>query len=198
MGSAQLQRHSSSAMHRQQPSAALLLSTRAVTAPQPDVLVTHLAIRRAGEYDLIGRPVVHDDGLVRFLASCYDCVQCVPHVLSHDARLERRAVGVTRLSPDGVFLYFDLALSSHCGSFRASLRLARSLVERPQLTRWSVDELVVLFTLQAGTPACFGLRRTSSWCDMMGVCGSKQMANMLPELTNCAYDKRAWQHVGDC
>ena len=23
--------------------------------------------------------------------------------------------GVTRLGPDGVFLYFDLALSSHCG-----------------------------------------------------------------------------------
>ena len=114
-------------MHRRQPSAALPLSTRAVAASEPDVLVTHLAIRRAGDYDLICRPVVHD-GLVRFQASRHDRVQCVPHVLSHDARPERRAVGVTRLGPDGVFLYFDLALLSHCGFFRASVRLARSLL----------------------------------------------------------------------
>ena len=33
-----------------------------------DVLVTHLAIRRAGDYDRIGRPVVHD-GLERSHAS---------------------------------------------------------------------------------------------------------------------------------
>ena len=95
-------------MHRRQPSAALPLSTRAVTSPEPDVLVAHLVIQRAGDYDLIGRPVVHD-GLARFLSSRHDCVQCVPHVLSHDARPERRAVGVTRLGPDGIFLYFDLA-----------------------------------------------------------------------------------------
>ena len=31
---------------------------------EPDVLVAHLAIERAGDYNLIGRPVVHD-GLVR-------------------------------------------------------------------------------------------------------------------------------------
>jgi len=141
--------------------------------------------------------VVHDS-LERFHASRHGRAQCMPHVLSHEARPERRAVGVTRLGPDVVFLYFDLALSSHCGFFRASVRLARSLLEHPQLTRWSVDELVVLFTLQAGAPACYGLRRTSSWCDMMDVCGSKQVADMLPERTLCVYDKRAWQHVGDC
>ena len=67
-------------MYRRQPSAALTLSTRAVVASEPDVLVTHLAIRRAGDYDLIGRPVVHD-GLARFLSSRHDRVQCVPHVL---------------------------------------------------------------------------------------------------------------------
>jgi len=138
-------------MYRRQPSAALPLSTRAVAASDPDVLVTHLAIRRAGDYDHIGRPVVHD-GLER--------AQCMSHVLPHEARPEHRAVGVTRLGPDGIFLYFDLALSSHCGFFRASVRLARSLLEHPQL---SVDELDVLFTLQAGAPACYGLRRTSSW-----------------------------------
>ena len=65
-----------------------------------------LAIRRAGDYDLISRPVVYND-LARFLVSRHDRVQRVPYVLSHDARPERRAVGVTRLGPDGIFLYFD-------------------------------------------------------------------------------------------
>jgi len=171
ISSAQLQRRSGGAMHRLQPSAAL----PAVAASDLDVLVTHLAIQRAGDCDLICQSVVHDC-LVRFQASesRHDCVQCEPHVLLHDARPERRAVGVTRLGPDFVFLYFDLALLSHCGFFRVSVRLARSLLEHPQLTRWSVDELV----LQAGAPACYGLRRTSSWCDMMDVCGSKQVADM--------------------
>jgi len=41
-----------------------------VTVSEPDVLVTHLAIERAGDYDLIGRPVVHD-GLVLLQAHCH-------------------------------------------------------------------------------------------------------------------------------
>jgi len=82
----------------------------------------------------ISRPVVHD-GLERFPASRHGRAQCMPHVLSHEARPERRAVGVTRLGPDGIFIYFDLALSSHCGFFRASVRLACSLLEHPQLMR---------------------------------------------------------------
>jgi len=166
------------------------------TSSELDVLVTHLAIPRAGDYDHIGRPVVHD-GLERLHASRHGQAQCMPHVLSHEARPERRAVGVTRLGPNDIFMYFDLALSIHCGFFRTSVRLARSLLENPQLTRWSVDELVVLFTLQAGAPACYGLRRTSSWCDIMDVCGSKQVADMLLERTYCVFDKRAWQHIGD-
>jgi len=32
------------------------------------------------------------------------------------------------VGPDGVFLYFDLALSNHCGFFRASVFLERSLL----------------------------------------------------------------------
>jgi len=119
-------------MYRRQPSAALPLSTRAVVASEPDVLVTHLAIRRAGDYDSIRRPVVHD-GLERFHTSRRGRAQCMPHVLLHEARPERRAVGVTRLNPDDIFLYFNLALSSHCWFFRASVRLARSLLEHPQL-----------------------------------------------------------------
>ena len=114
------------------------------------------------------------------------------HILSHEAHLERRTVGVTRLGPDGIFMHFDLALSSHCGFFRASVHLACSLLEHPQLTRWSIDGLVVFFTLQAGAPACHGLRRISSWCDMMDVSGSKKVADMLLERTLCVYDKRAW------
>jgi len=130
-------------MYRWQPSEALPLSTRAIAASEPDVLVTHLAIPRAGDYDRIGRPVVHD-GLERFHASRHGQAQCMPHVLSHEARPERRTVGVTRLGPNGIFMYFNLALSSHCGFFRASVRLARSLLEHPQLTRWSVDDPIVV------------------------------------------------------
>jgi len=113
------------------------------------------------------------------------------HVLSHEIRPERHVVGVNRLDPNGIFMYFDLALSTHCGFFRASVRLVR-FVGYPQLTRWSVDELVVLFTLQTGVPACYGLRRTSSWCDMMDVCGSQNVTDMLLVRTLYVYDKRPW------
>ena len=112
------------------------------------------------------------------------------HVLSHKVRPERRAVGVTRFDPDGIFMYFYLALSNHCKFLRASVRLTRSLLDHPQPTRWSVNDLVVLFTFQTGVPACNGLRRTSSWCDMMDVCGTKQVEDMLLRRTLCVYDKR--------
>jgi len=131
-------------MHRREPSAASPVCTRAVAASEPDVLVTHLAIERAGDYDLIGRPVVHD-GLVRLQAPCHGHVQCVSRVLLHGSRPERRAAGLTRMGPDSVFLYFDLALSSHCGFFRASVRLARSLLEHPKFMCWSVYALVVFY-----------------------------------------------------
>jgi len=131
-------------MHRRKPSAASPVCTRAVVAPEPNVLVTHLAIERASDYDLISRPVVHD-GLVRLQAPRHGHIECVSRVLLHGSRPERRAAGVTRLGPDGVFLYFDLALSSHCGFFRAFVRLARSLLEHLKLTRWNIDALVVLY-----------------------------------------------------
>ena len=124
--------------------------------------------------------------------------QCMSHVLSHEVRPERRGVGVTRLGPNCIFMYFNLALSSHCGPFRVSVRLGRLLLEHPQLTRWSVDELAVLFTLQTGTPAYYGLSRTSSWCNMMDVCGRKQVTDMLLERTLCVFDKRTWRHISDC
>jgi len=44
------------AMHRREPSAVSSICSRAVAGSEPDVLVTHLAIERAGDYDLIGRP----------------------------------------------------------------------------------------------------------------------------------------------
>ena len=70
------------AMHRREPSAALTICSRAVAASEPDVLVTHLAIERAGDYDLISCPVVHD-GLVRLQAPCHGHVECVFRVLLH-------------------------------------------------------------------------------------------------------------------
>ena len=60
-------RRCSGARHRREQTASLPLCMRAVAASEPDVLVTHLAIERAGDYDLIGCPVVHD-GLVRLQA----------------------------------------------------------------------------------------------------------------------------------
>jgi len=154
-------------MYRRKPSAASPLCTRAVVASEADVLLTRLAIERAGDYDLIDCPVVHD-GLARLQAPRHDHVERVSRVLLLGARPDRRADGVSSLGPDCVFLYFDLAMSSHCSFSRSSVRLARSRFEHPKLTRWSVDELVVLYTLQAGAPSRYGLRRTASWCDMMG------------------------------
>jgi len=57
-------------MHRREPSAASPVCTRAVVASCPDVLVTHLAIERAGDYDLVGRPVVHDGLVQALLKAC--------------------------------------------------------------------------------------------------------------------------------
>jgi len=85
-----LQRRCSGAMHRREPAAALPLCTREVAPSEPDVLVTHLAIERAGDYDLIGRPLVHD-GLV-LQAPRHGHVECVSRVLLHGSRPERRAV----------------------------------------------------------------------------------------------------------
>jgi len=125
------QRQCGGAMHRREPSAQSPLCTRAVAVSEPDVLVTHLAIERASDYNLIGRPVVHNS-LVRLQAPRHGHVECVSRVLLHGSQPEPRATGVTRLGPDGVFLYFDLALSSHCGFFRASVCLARSVLEHSE------------------------------------------------------------------
>jgi len=68
-------------MHRREPSAASPICTRAVAVSEPNVLVTHLAIERAGDYDLIGRPVVHD-GLVRLQAPRHGRVECISRSLA--------------------------------------------------------------------------------------------------------------------
>jgi len=81
-------------MYRWEPSAASPLCTRTVTVSEPDVLVTHLAIERAGDYDLIGCPVVHD-GLVRLQTHSHGHVECVSRVLFHGSRPEPGATLVT-------------------------------------------------------------------------------------------------------
>ena len=58
-------------------------------------------------------------------------------------------------------------VSSSCGVFRATVRLVRTAMEQSGLTRWGVDELAVLYTLHAGVPGRYGLRCTTSWCDLM-------------------------------
>ena len=114
----------------QEPLAASPLCTREVAASEPDVLVTLLAIERAGDYNLIGLPVVHD-GLV-LQAPSHGHVECVSRVLLYSSQPEPQATVVTRLSPDSVLLYFNLALLSHCGFFRASVFLERSLLEHSE------------------------------------------------------------------
>jgi len=118
------------------------------------------------------------------MSSAYPAFSCT--VLGLNAEL----LVLQGLAPTG-YSYFDLALLSNCGFFRASVRLARSLLEHLKLTRWSVDELVVLYTLQAGAPSCYGLLREASWCNMMGLCGSTPVADKLSLLTSFAYDKKA-------
>jgi len=56
-------------------------------------------------------------------------------------------------------------------------------MEQSGLARWSVDELAVLYTLQAGVPARLGLRHTACWCDVMDLFGSSPVANKLLSLT---------------
>jgi len=118
-----------------------------VATSEPDVLVTHLAIERASDYDLVGCPVVHD-GLVRLQTPRHGHVECVSRVLLHCSRPEPQTTGVTRLSPDGVFLYFDLVLSSHYGFLTASVFLERSLLEH--------SETRALERRCAGYPLCVG------------------------------------------
>ena len=74
------------AMHRQ-PSAAWPVCTRAVAASEPDVLVKHLAIERAGDYDLIAtRPSrgARRPGAAPGSPSCH--VECESRVLLHGSR----------------------------------------------------------------------------------------------------------------
>jgi len=40
-------------------------------------------------------------------------------------------------------------------------------MEQSGLARWSVDELTVLYTLQAGVAGHYGLRCVASWCDLI-------------------------------
>ena len=51
--------------------------------------------------------------------------------------------------PDDYFLSFDVVLSSSCGVFRTTVRLARTAMEQSGLTRWDVVELAVSYTLRA-------------------------------------------------
>jgi len=54
-------------------------------------------------------------------------------------------------------------LSTNCGFFRVTVRLARTAMEQNGLTRWNVAELAVLYTLQAGVPGRYRLHYTASW-----------------------------------
>jgi len=85
-----------------------------------------------GDYDKIGRSSLQD-GVGRLTGfSPWDdhahLASSTSVVIQHP-RPNRRASGVSRLGPDGYFLYFDDVLSSGCGVFRVTVRLARTAME---------------------------------------------------------------------
>jgi len=135
---------------------------RDMLAAQQEVLFTYPT--PTGDYDKIGRPSLQDGvgRLTRFSprGDHAHLASSTSAAIQHP-RPDHRASGVTRLGPDGCFLYFDVVLSSSCGFFRATVRLARAAMEQSGLARWSVDELAVLYTLQAGVPNRLGLRHTA-------------------------------------
>jgi len=117
---------------------------------QPEVLFTYPS--PMGDYHKIGRPSLKDGvGRLTRFSPRDDPVQLSSStsVAIQLPRPDRRAVGVTRLGPDGCFLYFDVALSISGGFFRPTVRLARTAMEQSGLTRWNVAELAVLYTLRA-------------------------------------------------
>jgi len=164
---------------------------RAMLTAQPEVLFTYPS--PMGDHNKIGRLSLQDGvGRLTRFSPRDDPVQ-LPSSTSVAIQLprpDRQAAGVTTLGPDGCFLYFDVALSSSCGFFRATVLLARTAMEQSGLKRWSVDELAVLYTLQAGVPARLGLRLTASWCNVMGLFGSTLVADKLSSLTGFVYNKR--------
>jgi len=56
-------------------------------------------------------------------------------------------------------------------------------MEQSGLTRWGVDKLAVLYTLHAGVPGRYGVRCTTSWCDLNSCLCPYQ----------CPTSCRAWQ-----
>ena len=128
---------------------------------------------RSCDYNLISSPVVHD-GLVQSRLP-FTAMLSVYLAFSYTSgsRPERRAAGVTRMGPNDVLLYFDLALLSHCSFFRVSVRLARSLLEHPKLTRWSFDELVVLYVQEDN-------QSTSCLSALFHACGHLEKVCSLP------------------
>jgi len=112
---------------------------------QPEVLFTYPSLM--GDYKKIRWPSLQDGvGCLTCFSPRDDPVQLPSStsVAIQLPRLDRRVPGVTRLGPDGCFLYFDVFLSISGGFFRATVRLARTVMEQSGLTRWNVAELSVL------------------------------------------------------
>ena len=117
---------------------------------QPEVFFTYPSLM--GDYDKIGRPSLQD-GVGRL--TCFSPrddrvpLSSSTSVAIQLPRPDHRAAGVTRLGPDGCFLYFDVVLSISGGVFRGTVRLARTTMEQSGLTRLKVVELAVHYTLRA-------------------------------------------------
>ena len=103
---------------------------RVILVAQPEVFFTYPT--PTVDYNKIRRPSLQDRVRRLTYFSPRDDHAHLPSstsVVIQDLRPDRRVSGVTRLGPDGCFLYFDVVLSSNCGVFRVTVRLARTAME---------------------------------------------------------------------
>ena len=168
-------------MYRRQPSAALPLSMRAVAASEPDVLVTHLAIPRACDYDSVSAgPWCMTDWSGSLRPVMAELSACPTF-----SRMKLGRSAVLLVSPG----WAPMA-SSYISILRCRATAGSSGHQCVLLARcWNIRNSCAASNIK--------LVRHVAPTIMMDLCGRKQVADMLLERTLCVYDKRAWQHVGD-
>ena len=59
------------------------------------------------------------------------------------------------------------------------MRIARVMLNRGDLMRWSESELVFLIFVGGGVPSSYGYRPQTTWGDVMGLMGAKFIAAHL-------------------
>jgi len=97
------------------------------------------------------------------------------------------ALFLTQKLDDTLFVRERLDMRIVCR--KKNLTSTRTAMEQSGLTRWSVDELAVLYTLHAGVPGRYGLRCIASWCDLIVCLFSSPVPYKLSSMTVFVYWK---------